>query len=212
MTLRTSLTSHPTQMMRLILNDTYLHALAGNKVIEVWPCQPVAKNTFETLSQTEECTLEIPVGFTFRNKSLNGFLNPSTLVISHFGTPTPCDHAPTITLVIFGKSYTYNWYTGSFKRSGVLYENPLSITTPVDNFDEMIPDLIFKPVMLYNWQDLAPNSSLGALWHTLYGNRNTLKYLAEVFEEIPADDGTTDPSSFSLISNPLTWFTQPLQL
>lgn len=99
--LRMMVTTHPTLALRALLNDTYLIASSCHRVVEAWSCSPLKKGEFEVQAQTTECTREIPASFRFRNQTYIGYLDPVTLVMSHFGTPVDCALQRFTPLVIY---------------------------------------------------------------------------------------------------------------
>lgn len=151
--LHTTVVSHPTSAMRALLNDSYLVASSGFKVIEVWPCSPVPRDALQVKSQQTDCTREIPVTFQYRNRTYEGYLDPVSLVISHFGSPADCFLQKFIPLIMYKRRYNYNRANGSLNRVPETKFQKLNINTNYlqDNFDDLVPAKIFKHVLMYNW-------------------------------------------------------------
>ena len=191
--------SHPTLTLRALLNDSYLYASASNGVVEAWPCSPVPKIGFEVQPQQKSCTREIPVTFSHRNTSYSGYLEPTTLVISHFGTPADCAHRRYQPLHIFNHVYVYNREAGTLKRASNVHQLDLLSFKSDDDFDQILPIQIFRPVMLYSWQGMSPNSSLSALWHTLHAQSQVYKFLGSEF--VSTGTETTQENAKDLAQN-----------
>lgn len=92
--------AQPTETVRVMLDDPNLVTEAGNGFLELWLRTQIPVDRVSTQGQTSNCTRAIPINFTLNGNCSSseewnkGYLDPVTLVIIHYGTPTECTPTP----------------------------------------------------------------------------------------------------------------------
>jgi hypothetical protein len=178
--LRHTVMSDPTGTVRTLLQDPLLYAVAGNGFIEVWKCLPVNSTNLTFMAQEDRCTKEIPVKFQLQDETLkSGYLDPITMIISHQGEYTDCSLVPSVPVNLDGVVWNY------WRKEGILHEisnitalKLLSYYTNAESLDLLTP-LIYKPIIIYTWEEMTPSEDLNALLATTAARAEVLEMLAD---------------------------------
>lgn len=179
----------PTETARNLLGDQLLFSKAGSGILEVWKCLAVEGTDITVVEQKNQCTEEIPVNFTFYNKTQQGYLDPLTLVISHNGHPADCGLVATTPLQLYNSTYSYQ------RSSGTLIKTASLADLKVLNYNwnsfqgELLSPRIYTPVLMYSWEEMRPSKDLNAILHTTAAQAEVLSLLGAQFE---ASDSASD--------------------
>lgn len=83
----------PTQLVRMVLNNTYLIAsTAGQDYITTYPCTPVDGIAWRVYKKGV-CTTLIPISYEWNGETVDGFYDHNTRVISHYSPRVDCQHS-----------------------------------------------------------------------------------------------------------------------
>ena len=175
--LRTVAVTRPTEAVRAILNNSLLYSRSGDSMIEVWGCFPILKDAYQLLAQPKDCTVEIPIQFEYRNHTAKGYMNPSTLVVSHFGTPADCSLASSVPVRIKGEVHIYTRENGLLSSIGEIPTLHMFNPQWTSYHDDLMKPMIFRPVSMYSWQELQPSDELNAFLHTAGAQAEALALL-----------------------------------
>lgn len=184
--------AEPTETIRVMMNDPYMMARAGNGFMEVWKCSPVPAKDLQVKAQTSQCSKEIPVNFTlwqdYRNETKwnQGYLDPVTLVITHTGTPADCAPTP---IHLDGYLYNYQREKGILRKHGEVDKLKIIQYEYTNTHEKLLTPVIFKPIGMYQWDDLMKEGSLNAL---LAAQTAQMEIFKSMTEPLYSDVGDTE--------------------
>jgi hypothetical protein len=140
-------------------------------------------------AQTEQCTEEIPVKFTYNNATQNGYMDPKTLTISHYGHPTDCSLVENTPLQLYDAIKVYNRKDGTLRIAGDVQDLRVVGYHWTETHGRLFAPQIFRPVVMYTWEEMTPTTNLNALLKTTAAQAEVMAILGAQFEGEKADSG-----------------------
>ena len=107
------LLSSPTVTLRRLLNKTNIYAEAGHDFVIVYPCEELHSSEYTFLPMNASCTKEIPIRFSVKGYSMDGFMNTETSIVKSVGTPVDCKLVENVPLTVGNQTSMYNSQSGS---------------------------------------------------------------------------------------------------
>ena len=174
--LQSALIANPTLSMRQLLRRTDIHARAAGSAIEVWPCEQLEFGHYSFLPMNGTCTKEIPIQFEVQDKTLQGFLDPTTNIISHSGAPVDCNMEDEIPLCFESHFYLYTHETGKLERADGKF-TPMKLQQPNLTQALLWKPTIFHQLIMYNITDFQSHISMNDLMADLHIQGRILQQL-----------------------------------
>lgn len=158
--LRALLLSNPTLAARSLLKNSYIHARAVGPYVQIWPCAPIRHFSF---GKMKICRKEISIVFTSHNRTVHGFFDPVTNIISYQESyDLVCDNTNRRLVCLEPDSFEYDPPTGILypmaephDRMHILHASYRAPPSP--------PHSVYHEIMIYNFStdlNYAPTNSL----------------------------------------------------
>ncbi|VDK17570.1 unnamed protein product [Anisakis simplex] len=169
--LRVLLAQNSTLAARAILNETHIHARLASTILEVRPCLPVTNFSFISKSaiDNDTCYEFPPIEVRVSYHSIQGFLDPTTMIVSQFSKTISCSLSRYVPVQILGNLYQVDQLIGTttmIPKSQIssISNSAFSLLQSLQALPN-IPTTIFHHMLISNLTESFPSVHLAAAAH-----------------------------------------------